>query len=400
MHAEDRVKAPTGRRISESLVSHTVILDSKTQADIHKHYTFKRVLGHGQFGTVREAISRRLENAQSVAIKSIPKAKIVKEVHVLRRELEIIRLADHPNIVKHYETYEDDKYLHLVMELCTGGDILDRLLQKGTLTEVEVANIMKTLLLAVNHLHSLSIIHRDLKPENFLYGSPESDSEIKIIDFGMSNKLEPGFRQLHSMVGTPYYLAPEVLSGTYGKECDVWSLGVVMYVFLSGQQPFQGQELNQVFQRIVQADFSFEGPEWDPVSTSAKSLISLMIKANPHHRITIDQALKHPWLSSNTQSEDNFIQPRVLHSLKRFKAPKKLQQEAMKVVVKNLSMDEIRDLRNAFIMIDREKTGFITAADLEVAMFSAGYVIASDEIKSNFSRRNRIEYRLPAARQN
>ncbi len=335
-----------------------------------------------------------------MAIKSIPKAKIVKEVHVLRRELEIIRLADHPNIVKHYETYEDDKYLHLVMELCTGGDIFDRLLQKGTLTEVEVAHIMKTLLLAVNHLHNLGIIHRDLKPENFLYGSPEHDSDIKIIDFGMSNKLEPGFRQLHSMVGTPYYLAPEVLSGNYGKECDMWSLGVVMYVFLSGQQPFQGQELNQVFQRIVQADFSFEGPEWEPVSSGAKGLISLMIKANPHHRITIDQALKHPWLSSNTQSGDNFIQPRVLHSLKRFKAPKKLQQEAMKIVVKNLNTDEIRDLRNAFIQIDREKTGFITAADLEVAMFSAGYTIASDEIKSTLSHRNNLEHRLPPAGQN
>ena len=284
--------------------------------------------------------------------------------------------------MKHYETYEDEKYLHLVMELCTGGDVLDRLLQKGTLSEMEVANIMRTLLLAVNHLHNLGIIHRDLKPENFLYGSIDPDSDIKIIDFGMSNKLQPGLRQLHTMVGTPYYLAPEVLSGTYGKECDVWSLGVVMYVFLSGQQPFHAQDLNEVFQKIVRADFSFTTPEWEAVSEPAKSLVSLMIKANPHHRITIEQALKHPWLSSNITQLDNFIQPRVLHSLKRFKAPKKLQQEAMKIIVKNLSTDEIKELRNAFIQMDREKTGFITAADLEIAMFQAGYTMASEEVKS------------------
>jgi len=317
-----------------------------------------------------------------VAIKSIPKAKIQTDMHLLRRELEILRLADHPNIVKHFETYEDEKYFHLVMELCTGGDVLDRLLQTGSMSEEIVATLVRTLLMAINHLHGLGIIHRDLKPDNLLYGSVELDADVKVIDFGMSNRLQPGFHQLHSMVGTPYYLAPEVLSGTYGKECDVWSLGVVAYVFLSGRQPFPGTELKDVFQKIVKAEFAFDGVEWESISDNAKDLISRMIKVDPKHRITVEQALRHPWLAPNPRLGDAFVQPRVLQSLKRFKAPKKLQQEAMKIIVKNLSAEEIKDLRNAFIQMDREKTGFISAADLEAAMALGGYSIASEEVKS------------------
>ncbi len=276
-------------------------------------------------------------------------------MHLLRRELEILRLADHPNIVKHFETSE---------------------------AEEVVATLIRTLLMAINHLHGLGIIHRDVKPENLLYGSVDPEADVKIIDFGMSNRLQPGFHQLHSMVGTPYYLAPEVLSGTYGKECDVWSLGVVAYVFLCGRQPFQGSELKDIFQKILKAEFTYEGTEWETVSGNAKDLLSRMMKADPKHRITVEQALHHPWLASNPRLGDAFIQPRVLLSLKRFKAPKKLQQEAMKIIVKNLSTEEIKDLRNAFIQMDREKTGFISAADLEAAMTLGGYNIASEEVKS------------------
>ena len=335
-----------------------------------------------------------MENALPVAIKSIPKAKIMTDLHLLRRELEILRLADHPNIVKHFETYEDEKYFHLVMELCTGGDVLDRLFSSGSISEETVSSLIRTLLMAVNHLHGLGIIHRDIKLENILYGSPDSDSDVKIIDFGMSNRLQPGFHQLHSMVGTPYYLAPEVLSGTYGKECDVWSLGVVTYVFLCGRQPFQATELKDIFQKIINAEFTYEGQEWESVSENAKDLITRMMKADPRNRITIDQALRHPWLAPSPHLGDTFVQPRVLQSLKRYKAPKKLQQEAMKIIVKNLSATEIRDLRTAFLQMDREKTGFITAADLEAAMTLGGYSVLSEEVKSNFLLRNRAKHRL------
>lgn len=138
---------------------------------------------------------------------------------MLKSEIETLKSADHPNIVRLYEVYEDDKYLHFVMDLCTGGDLLDHLMSNGPLSESKAADYMRKLLQAVNHLHSLNICHRDLKPENFLLSSRGRDAEIKIVDFGMSVKF--GDKDMETAVGTPYFLAPEILRGTYGKECDI-----------------------------------------------------------------------------------------------------------------------------------------------------------------------------------
>lgn len=313
-----------------------------------------------------------------MAIKSISKAKLGADVYLLKRELAILKLVDHPNIVKFYESYEDSKYLHLVMELCTGGDVLERLLTHGSFSEAQVASIIRTCLFAVSHLHELDIVHRDLKPENFLYENDSPNAEIKIIDFGMSNRLDRS--ELHSMVGTPYYLAPEMLSGNYGKECDVWSLGVVMYVFLSGRQPFAGECVGQVFERIKDADFDFESQKWAGISSEAKDLVRLMLTSNPQRRITAKAALRHPWFQF--AQRDTAVPARVLQSLKHYRAPKKLQMEAMRVVVKYLSAEAISELKVAFMEMDQEKTGFITATGLEEAMSRAGFSVAKEEIHS------------------
>jgi len=344
---------------------------------IHQAYDFIKVLGHGQFGTVREAKPRIAGNCPSVAIKSINKAKLGGDAYLLKRELEILRMVDHPHVVKFYDSYEDSKYLHLVMELCAGGDVLERLLKHGALSESHVADILRSLLLAVTHLHELDIVHRDLKPENFLYENESETAAIKIIDFGMSNRLDR--TQLHSMVGTPYYLAPEMLSGCYGKQCDVWALGVVMYLFLSGRQPFSGNSVMEVFNRIKEADFDFESQKWAGISSEAKDLIRVMLRSNPHHRITAKAALTHPWFQAQSNTE---VPTTVLHALKHYRAPRKLQKEAMRIVVKYLSAEAIADLKSAFMDLDHEKTGFITATDLQLAMSRGGYDLATEEINS------------------
>jgi len=376
----EMIRPPIGHRLTISNVSSTVILDSKDYSGIHRFYTFKSVIGHGQFGTVREAHMKQKDGALPVAIKSIPKAKIKSEVHMLKRELEILRIVDHPNLIKLYETYEDDKYLHLVMELCTGGDLFEHFLQCGSLSEEKVATYMRKLLIAVNHLHSLGICHRDLKPENFLFVSSDPEAELKVIDFGMSNRFGQDLSELNTMVGTPYYLAPEVLSGRYGKECDIWSLGVVMYLLLSGRQPFQGSELKGIFAKVRSGDYSFKGTEWTGVSFQAKDLISHMIKVKTYQRITIEEALRHPWFTEITHIGGGTVPLRVLNSLKRYKAPNTLQKETMKVILTYFSTDEINVLKEAFLSIDREKTGFITANDIEVAMKQVGFDMASEEI--------------------
>lgn len=177
------------------------------------------MLGYGQFGTVREAKKLGESSDRLYAIKSICKDKVKKNLSVMKRELEILKLVDHPNVIKLYEIYEDARYIHLVTEVCRGGDVFDQIINRKVMTEDEIARIMRCMLSALNHLHSLKICHRDVKPENFLFLNKDSDGEIKLVDFGMSVKF--GDDSMHTMVGTPYYVAPEVLRGIYGKECDI-----------------------------------------------------------------------------------------------------------------------------------------------------------------------------------
>ena len=364
--------------IHASMVNPTVILQSNSYPDIQKSYQFKRVLGHGQFGTVREALMTG--TGRVVAVKSINKEKIKKDLYLLKRELDVLRMIDHPNVIKYYETYEDEKYLHIVMELCTGGDLFDKLIEMGTLNESEVATIMKKLLLALSHIHGLYIVHRDLKPENFLFASRDPGAEIKIIDFGMSIKNQAS--DLTTLVGTPYYLAPEVLRGKYGKECDVWSLGVVMYLMLCGTQPFEGNDMRTIFAKISKGEFDFESAQWAGISEAAKDLIRKMMSVNPTRRITVVDAMRHPWFAIQHEDATRVVSKEVLQSLKRYKAPKKIQQEAMKVIIKFLSEAEFEDLKTAFITLDRDRTGFITLQDLEEAMQRAGFRVPAEELRS------------------
>ena len=201
-------------------------------------------------------------------------------------------IVDHPNIIKLYETYEDELYLHLVMELCTGGDICDRIINAGSLSEAQAAHLMKQLFGAINYLHSCNITHRDLKPENFIYENDTSD-EIKICDFGMSIKSD-GKYKLRSIAGTPYYLAPEVLRGSYTKACDIWSLGVFMYFILLGKHPFKGTNLDSIYEKAAKGSSNvFRIEDTGKISDNAKDLIKKMLTVQANKRISIKDALAH-----------------------------------------------------------------------------------------------------------
>lgn len=358
--------------LSRSEVSHKSRLES-----IHKNYNFIKVLGYGQFGTVREA-SRLFQNGleRKFAIKSISKDKVCKKFNLLKRELELLSIIDHPNIVKLHEIYEDEKYLHLVLDLCKGGDLYDYILNKGKLTEKEVMMIMKKSFSAINHLHTVSICHRDLKPDNFMFVTKDPDSEVKLVDFGMSVKF--GDEQMHTIVGTPYYLAPEVYMGNYGKECDNWSLGVVMYFLLSGKQPFSGSNINELLANILKCNYTFDDRNWKDVSEDAKDLIRKLLVVDPKDRISISNSLRHKWFNQHTTTAP--VNLEIFNSLKTFKAHGKLWNEMMKVFIRNLSEDEIKDLDVAFRAIDTEHTGFITADNIEKAMLRSGYPVIADEI--------------------
>lgn len=372
---------PTIKNIPERqrLISQSRITRFMKLSNIHDDYNFIRVLGHGQYGAVREARSKVGSSGiieKTYAIKSILKSKM--NVIMLRRELEIMSVLDHPNIVRLYETYEDEQYVHIVMEYCGGGDVAERIIYEGAFSEQDSAFIMEKILGAVNYLHVHNISHRDLKAENFLYDSKKTDSEIKIADFGMSAKFGQNQR-MQSLAGTPYYLAPEVLKGSYTKNCDIWSLGVFMYFILSGSYPFKGCNLDEVFENVSGGRVKFDS-SWSKVSKEGVDLISSMLVVDPRKRITIKKALVHPWFSQHKNSKPEPVPFHIFNSLKQYKAENKLWQEALKVIVKVLSKEQISELKKWFIAIDTNSSGSISASELEKAMKLSGYQIAEEEI--------------------
>lgn len=178
-------------------------------------------------------------------------------------EIDIMIQVDHPNIIKLYEIFEDSRYVYLIMEECTGGELFDRILQriseKNLYTEKEAAIIFRQMMSAVCHSHSLKICHRDLKPENLIFLNSSNDS-LKVIDFGLSKIFDEKNHTMKSKVGTAYYVSPEILKGEYDEKCDIWSSGVILYILLTGDPPFNGASDNEIYRNIAKKKYSFSSP--------------------------------------------------------------------------------------------------------------------------------------------
>jgi len=193
-------------------------------------------LGEGSYGSVRKAKNKA--TGQTRAVKTIATAHL-KNIESFKQEIAIMKMMDHPNIIQLYETFEDPKNIYLVMEVCTGGELFDKIIDSGHFNETNAAILMQQIIRAIHYMHTNHVCHRDLKPENFLFMTKDSieKNTLKIIDFGLSCQFAPG-QVLTTKAGTPYYVAPQVLAGKYDQLSDLWSCGVIMYVMLCGYPPF------------------------------------------------------------------------------------------------------------------------------------------------------------------
>ena len=210
----------------------------------------KNLLGKGSFGMVYKAANKQNKD-QQIAIKAIDKRKLTKEeINDIHEEVKTIQAVDHANIVNYFETYEDERFVYLCMELCTGGELIEESSKRKTMDEKHGADVMLQLLSALNHIHASKIIHRDIKPENIMYDHP--NGTVKFIDFGLACQMSKGEKDL---AGTPYFIAPEVLTNYYDKQCDIWSLGVVLYQLMSGNLPFTGTSQETLFRAIKLKSF-------------------------------------------------------------------------------------------------------------------------------------------------
>ncbi|KAK9290095.1 hypothetical protein L1049_008259 [Liquidambar formosana] len=367
------------KRMSSAGLQADSVLQTKT-GHLKEYYNLGRKLGHGQFGTTFLCVEKA--TGKEYACKSIAKRKLLTkdDVEDVRREIQIMyHLAGHPNVISIKGAYEDAVAVHVVMELCAGGELFDRIIKRGHYTERKAAQLARTIVSVVEACHSLGVMHRDLKPENFLFVNEHEESPLKTIDFGLSIFFKPG-EIFTDVVGSPYYVAPEVLRKCYGPEADVWSAGVIIYILLSGVPPFWAESEQEIFEEVLHGDLDFSSDPWPNISESAKDLVRKMLARDPKKRITAHEVLCHPWVQVDGMAPDKPLDPAVLSRLKQFSAMNKLKKMALRVIAENLSEEEIAGLKEMFKIIDTDNSGQITFEELKAGLKRFGANLNESEI--------------------
>ena len=347
----------------------------KSSGTIAKKYLKIKELTNGTYSKIY--VVQNKKDFKLYCCKEILKSKIA-DLAKFKNEINILSKVDHPNIIRLYEIFEDDRYISLIMELCQGGELfqkINELAEKDeSFSEKEAVKIFKQLMLAICYCHSQGICHRDLKPENILFLNKNPDSPIKIIDFGLSkifgeikpimkgNKVEKNIMSLR--VGTAYYMSPEVLQGNYDNKCDIWACGVILYIMLCGYPPFDGDTENDILKAISRKKFSFPEEEWKSVSDDAKDLIKHMI-CDPDKRYNAEMILNHPWIEKNAPNSKGNLAKFNAHSLKNFGNLYKLTKYVLGFIASRINEEDISHLRQIFEEIDTNKSGTLNINEIK-----------------------------------
>lgn len=331
---------------------------------ITDHYEFGPKLGDGSYGTVLRA--KHKATGLPRAVKILPRAKIRNQAR-LELEINLLKITDHPHIVKMYDLFEDPQSIYLVMEVCSGGELFDFVVRKQHLSEDEARTIMVQLVRSLHYLHSHEICHRDLKPENLLFAEEDNLSSLKLIDFGLSKMMGKRNERMTTRVGTPYYISPDVLTGSYGVQCDMWSAGVILYVLLCGYPPFWGNSDSTILAKVRRGVYNYSGTEWTNVSQQAKDFINHLLVMQPEGRLTAEQALTHPWMTSEVPTSPLSLN---LDSLLQFKQAQKLKKSVLLCIASQCSDSEIQDLKVRFEQLDTNGDGMLTFSELHEGLAS------------------------------
>ena len=359
--------------------SNSFVLDKfSKQKNLTKKYKYISLIGSGAFGKVRLYVDTHSKTFR-YAIKTIKKNFLRSNIESIKSEINILRSLDHPNIVKYFETYEDENYLHIVMEYIE-GDNLFRVLTKQNkfkFSERIISQIMKCLLVAVLFLHHNGIIHRDIKPENIVFVKPDRFDALKLIDFGLS--IQQNARKSNRRVGTPYYMAPEMIMGNFHFASDVWSIGVILFIMVTGKLPFRGKSKNEVFDKIRIGDYDKNILIKSKCSREVKDLIRKMLVTEHEKRITVECALQHIWFKQFEKNENInlVVDQKIIESLKQFQYQNLFQKEIKYYLAKLCSDKEIIKLKHAFEAIDKDKSGEIEYDEIP-KIFSDLNIKASD----------------------
>jgi len=403
--------------------------DFGLRRDLYQLYDVKSLddeepIGAGSYGIVRKV--RRKSDGKLFALKTIRKAPwrapptsrtSVQYYHSkLRNELEVMRkIGSSLSIVYLYDSFEDDDAVHLLMDLCTGGELLGRIRAGMSYSEADAAELVRSVLRTAAQCHSRGIIFRDIKPDNFLFERPGDGSPLKATDFGLAGLIKPGER-LARRCGTPSYMAPEVINRNYGEEADVWSCGVVAYQLVTGRLPFvdkvnQRPNAKEVFRAILEDPIDFRSEPWPRLSAECRDLVMKMMDRDPAKRITARAALLHPWLQQTAAEAKQPIGGQVVARLQRFSTYGLLKRSVLRLLGDQLResdsedgdddaaggaggtggkfvdgvVAEERELTGQFLelfdLLDTSGDKLVEPEELEAGLRKVGYTISTDECK-------------------
>eukprot|EP00271_Cylindrocystis_brebissonii_P019778 TRINITY_DN6209_c0_g1_i1.p1 TRINITY_DN6209_c0_g1~~TRINITY_DN6209_c0_g1_i1.p1 ORF type:complete len:563 (+),score=127.06 TRINITY_DN6209_c0_g1_i1:542-2230(+) len=349
--------------------------------DVLDVYEVGRELGRGEFG-VTSLVTDKV-TGMHFACKSIPKRKLRTAIDAedVRREVAIMHhLPKHPNIVGLRAVYEDRVAVHIVEDLCEGGELFERIIARGHYSERAAAGVARTIVEVVEVCHKHGVMHRDLKPENFLFANPQENSPLRAIDFGLSVMFQPG-EVFQEIVGSPYYMAPEVLRRAYGPPADVWSAGVILYILLCGVPPFWAETEQGVAHQVLRAKVDFRRDPWPKVSDAAKELVKAMLNADPLRRPTAEAVLKHRWIENATEAPDTPLGADVLSRIRDFSQMNQLKKKALLIIAEQLLEDEVKGLQAMFRAIDTDNSGAISLEEFRVGLRKSGTQMTEHEVE-------------------
>ena len=340
---------------------------SQMEGKMEDKYEIIKELGSGGFSRCLQVKNKTTGNLY--ACKEIQKSKM-SDLEGFKYEISILIKLDHPNIIKLYEIYETPEYFYLIMELCSGGELFDRIISNiesgKPFTEEQAAEIFHQMMSAVNYCHKNNIVHRDLKPENLLLLNKDPKSPIKVIDFGMSKICDPN-DIMFERVGSAYYIAPEVLEGMYDEKCDIWSAGVILYILLCGYPCFNGETDEQIYKQVRKKKYSFPSPEWDAISDDAKNLIKKML-TDATDRISAEDILRDPWVLERAPNakKGEAVQLNEIQ-LKNYANSSKMRKAVLTYIASRLTQNEIDALNKNFQEIDDNNDGKLTLEEIKMA---------------------------------
>lgn len=275
------------------------------------------------------------------------------------------------------DTAEDSGYFYMITELYEGGELFDRLIERGRQSEADVANILRQVLGLLSHCHSMGIVHRDLKPENIIFrhppdavGTHATELAVAVVDFGFAEKLAPD-QVLTERVGSLHYMAPEVIGRRYTQSAELWAVGVILYVMLCAEMPFNGSNNSAIFSRIRNGSYDMTSVVWEQVSEDAKDLLAALLQKDPNNRPSAAAALQHRWLNGSASADAHPLAPSIVQVLVRRQLAKGLQREALKAVVPLLGADamgRVAEARRCFHHMDSDNDGLLSLDEFVIGL--------------------------------